>query len=102
MLRPMYPDDLAGSRAWLAGFLSQYWGGPPDYSARRGHPRLRMRHARFTIGPAEREAWLSHMTAAVRAGGLPAEAEAELLAYFEKAALHLTNAPDPGGNTGGA
>ena len=31
-------------------FLAQYWGGPPDYSAEKGHPRLRMRHAPFAIG----------------------------------------------------
>lgn len=90
-LRPMYPADLTGSRAWLAGFLSQYWGGPPRYSAERGHPRLRMRHARFAIGPEAREAWLAHMTAAVRDGGLPADVEAEVLAYFRQAAEHLTN-----------
>ncbi len=27
-------------------FLEQYWGGPRTYSDQRGHPRLRMRHAR--------------------------------------------------------
>jgi len=93
LLRPMYPADLGPSRAWLAGFLSQYWGGPADYSAARGHPRLRMRHAGFSIGVPERDAWLAHMTAAVRAGGLPPEAEAQVIAYFEQAADHLLNSP---------
>ena len=46
-------------------FLVQYWGGPTTYSEQRGHPRLRMRHAPFAIGPAERDAWLRHMRAAV-------------------------------------
>lgn len=93
VLAPLYPDDLTDAKAWLAGFLVQYWGGPGDYSAQRGHPRLRMRHAPFVIGPAQRDAWLAHMTAAVRAGSLPPEAEAQVLAYFESAAAHLTNAP---------
>ena len=92
ILRPLYPTDLSASRAHLAGFLSQYWGGPPDYSAARGHPRLRMRHMPFVIGTAERDAWLSHMSAAVGAAGLPAEDEAEVLAYFTNAADHLINA----------
>jgi hemoglobin len=64
-LRPLYPADLEPGKANLAGFLAQYWGGPPDYSARRGHPRLRMRHFRFAIGTRERDAWLRHMAAAV-------------------------------------
>jgi hemoglobin len=63
--RPLYPADLEPGKANLAGFLAQYWGGPPDYSARRGHPRLRMRHFRFAIGTRERDAWLRHMAAAV-------------------------------------
>ena len=52
LLRPMYPEDLSDSRRHLALFLSQYWGGPPVYSEERGHPRLRMRHARFAVTPA--------------------------------------------------
>jgi hemoglobin len=93
LLRPLYPDDLGPARAHLAGFLVQYWGGPTTYSEQRGHPRLRMRHAPFTIGAAERDAWFRHMAAAVRDGGLHAEDKAEMLAYFEMAATHLVNAP---------
>lgn len=72
-------------------FLMQYWGGPTTYSDRRGHPRLRMRHAHFLIGVAERNAWLRHMTAAVKAAGLPAADESELLEYFAMAARSLEN-----------
>ncbi len=92
VLRPLYPDDLAESRAHLALFLAQYWGGPPAYNELRGHPRLRMRHAPFVIGTLERDAWLRHMTGAVRAAGLAPDDEAELLAYFEMAATQLMNA----------
>ena len=96
VLRPMYPDDLVAARAHLALFLVQYWGGPATYNEQRGHPRLRMRHAPFVIGTMERDAWLRHMTAAVRgavaAAGLDAGDEAELLAYFDMAAHQLMNA----------
>ncbi len=91
VLRPMYPEDLAEGRAHLRDFLVQYWGGPGDYSEARGHPRLRMRHAPFVIGTAERNAWLRHMTDAVSAGGLAAEDEAEMLDYFASATTHLIN-----------
>jgi hemoglobin len=91
VLRPVYPDDLDGSQHRLCGFLIQYWGGPADYSDQRGHPRLRMRHMRFAIGPAERDAWYRHMTAAVTAGGLTPPDELAMLRYFAAAATQLTN-----------
>jgi hemoglobin len=94
VLRPIYPDeDLTAARAHLCGFLVQYWGGPMTYSEERGHPRLRMRHARFAIGSAERDAWYGHMAAAVAAGGLSASDEAAFLAYFAMSADALVNQP---------
>ena len=93
VLRPLYPDDLEPGRRHLRDFLIQYWGGPTTYSDDRGHPRLRMRHAPFAVGVAERDAWFGHMAAAVQAGGLSAGDEAEMLAYFEMAATHLINQP---------
>lgn len=93
LLRPLYPDDLTESKAHLALFLMQYWGGPRDYSDQRGHPRLRMRHARFVIGPAQAEAWLAHMTTAVQQSGLPDADQSELLDYLTMAANTLVNAP---------
>jgi hemoglobin len=95
LLRPLYPDDLAESRHHLALFLMQYWGGPPTYNELRGHPRLRMRHAPFVIGPTERDAWLGHMRAAVahltKTTNLTDEDAEELMAYFDMAAHSLVN-----------
>ena len=55
VIGPLYPqDDWEGAEVRLRSFLEQYWGGPTTYSQQRGHPRLRMRHAPFAIGPAER------------------------------------------------
>jgi hemoglobin len=56
-----------------------------------------MRHAPFIIGPAERDAWLRHMNAAVARMVetqrlTPPDAE-ELDAYFVMAAQSLLNAP---------
>jgi hemoglobin len=93
LLRPMYPDDLTESKAHLAMFLMQYWGGPRHYSDQRGHPRLRMRHVPFVIGRAEADAWLRHMTDAVRAAGMEADDERELLDYLTMAAGSLINSP---------
>lgn len=50
VLRPMYPEgDLAPAARRLRLFLEQRFGGPATYDEERGHPRLRMRHAPFTI-----------------------------------------------------
>lgn len=96
VLRPLYPEDphaFDRARDHLCGFLIQYWGGPSTYSDERGHPRLRMRHAPFVIGPPERDAWLRHMTDAVKAAGLKPLDEAQMLTYFEASATHMVNHP---------
>jgi hemoglobin len=92
VLAPLYPqDDWAGAETRLRMFLEQYWGGPTTYSEERGHPRLRMRHAPFAIGPVERDAWLAHMRAAVDSLGLTAEQDATLWGYLEMAARSMQN-----------
>jgi hemoglobin len=91
LLRPLYPPNLEPGKTNLAGFLAQYWGGPPHYSARRGHPRLRMRHARFAIGRLQRDAWLRHMTDAVHTSSASPADAAALIAYFDSAAAMLVN-----------
>ena len=95
VLRPLYPEDLGPSRSRLAGFLAQSWGGPPHYSAERGHPRLRMRHAPFEIGGPERDAWMGHMRAAVGEAEMADDIRAAMVDYFESAATHLINKQPP-------
>lgn len=85
------PDDLGPARRHLTMFLAQYWGGPPIYGEERGHPRLRMRHAPFDIGPGERDRWLHHMRDAVRSLGPPEDLERALLEYFAMAAEGMRN-----------
>jgi hemoglobin len=93
LLRPMYPEEELGpARERLTLFLMQYWGGPNTYSASRGHPRLRMRHAPFTVSPAARDAWLTHMKHAVDSMGLPVEHHEALWEYLERAAYFMVNA----------
>lgn len=97
VLWPLYPDqsDLEGAKHRLTLFLAQYWGGPTTYMDERGHPRLRMRHMPFRVGPLERDRWLVHMAVAVDEvceGLVDGErVKAELLGYFVPAAEHLRN-----------
>ena len=97
VLQPLYPDDLAESVRTLTGFLIQYWGGSTAYSEERGHPRLRMRHAPFVIGPAERDAWHRHMMRSLSSQcaerDVPVEIEQRMREYFTMAAESMRNAP---------
>ncbi|GAA2661786.1 globin [Streptomyces lunalinharesii] len=92
LLRPMYPEeDLGPAEERLALFLMQYWGGPRTYSDNRGHPRLRMRHAPFTVDRAAHDAWLRHMRDAVDSLELTEEHRAQLWDYLTYAAASMVN-----------
>ncbi|MEA2298140.1 MAG: hemoglobin [Solirubrobacteraceae bacterium] len=94
ILRALYPEaDLGPAEERLGLFLIQYWGGPQTYAKERGHPRLRMRHAPFIIGPDERDAWLRAMRLAVEDAGLAARHRDQLMHYFEMTAEHMVNHP---------
>ena len=94
-LRALYPEeDLGPAEERLRMFLEQYFGGPNTYSEKRGHPRLRMRHAEFAVTPAQRDRWLTHMLAACDEVGLPEAEDAELRSYLTYAANFMLNAED--------
>ena len=85
------PEDLSAARRKLALFLAEYWGGPAGYSELHGHPRLRMRHAPFDIGPLEVDRWLAHMRDAVEALQPDPMLARALMTYFEMGAGALRN-----------
>lgn len=90
--RAMYPEeDLGPAERRLRMFLEQYFGGPPEYQAERGHPRLRMRHAPYPVDIAARNTWLRHMRAAMDAIALDEEHDRAMWDYFERAATFMIN-----------
>ncbi|MBI4901757.1 MAG: globin [Actinobacteria bacterium] len=94
-LRALYPEeDLGPAEERLRMFLEQYFGGPNTYSEKRGHPRLRMRHASFAVTPAQRDRWLTHMMAACDEVALPEPENTELRSYLSYAANFMLNAED--------
>jgi hemoglobin len=93
VLGPMYPrDDLAGAEERLRDFLIGRFGGPPTYVEKRGHPRLRQRHAAFRVDQAARNRWLTLMDRALSEAQLPDEAVAVLRPFFHDVAGFLRNA----------
>jgi hemoglobin len=98
LLRPLYPEDptmFAAAAEHLRLFLIQYWGGPGWYSERRGHPQLRMRHLPFSIGRRERDAWMSHMHAAIASVELAPAVRDAFIEYFEMASTAMMNRGEP-------
>ena len=94
ILGPMYAQgDLAGAEERLRDFLVFRFGGPARYVERRGHPRLRARHAPFRIGPGARDRWVALMERALDQAALPPEAGALLRAFFRDTATFLINRP---------
>jgi hemoglobin len=92
ILRPMYPrDDLPGAEQRLREFLIQRFGGPQHYSLKRGHPRLRMRHATFHIDQRGRDRWIELMEAAIVEADLPPQVIPPLRQFFHQVATFMIN-----------
>ncbi|MGE4483136.1 group II truncated hemoglobin [Acidocella sp.] len=72
-LRDLHAPDLAMTRAVLKLYLAEWMGGPAEYSAAYGHPRLRQRHMHIRIGETERDDWMRCMSEAM-AHNVPDEA----------------------------
>ncbi|MBN7810489.1 cyanoglobin [Algoriphagus sp. H41] len=91
-LRKLYPDeDLAPAERRLFLFLLQVFGGPQTYYEERGHPRLRMRHLDWQIGPEMRDHWLNAMLTALDRLGPEQNAKELMAGYFIKVANHMIN-----------
>jgi hemoglobin len=75
-------------------FLVGWLGGPQDYIAEFGHPRLRMRHARVAVNLAMRDAWLRAMGKAMDARGVAGDLRAFLDERFAHVADFMRNQPE--------
>ena len=91
VIRALHPEDLAESRDKLFEFLCAWLGGPQYYMQKRGHPRLRMRHAPFPIGEDERDQWIDCMADAMNDLGIEGELRAFLDARFAHVADFMRN-----------
>lgn len=90
-VRQMHPESLAGSAESLFEFLSGWFGGPALYVAKKGHPRLRMRHAPYAVGPVVRDEWMLCMTQALTEQVTDTAFRNTLIETFAQMANHLIN-----------
>lgn len=92
-IRAMHAADLGETQRVLVTYLTEWLGGPRDYSAQRGAPKLRRRHAPFAIDASARDAWMACMTQALEKTCGDAALRHELLAAFAKVAEAVRNHP---------
>jgi len=81
------------SRDRFALFLIGWLGGPQDYIAQNGHPRLRMRHAGVPVDIAMRDAWMRAMTTAMDEVGISGDIRTFLLGRLGDVADFMRNRP---------
>ncbi len=81
-------DDMAHR---LFAFLSGFTGGPPLFHETYGAPMMRARHLPFSIGRAERDAWMACAFAAAEQVLPDDPARAEFLGKLTLFADHMRN-----------
>jgi hemoglobin len=75
----------------FALFLVGWLGGPQEYMAQHGHPRLRMRHGRVPVDTSLRDAWLRCMQRALDDCGVAGNVRRFLDQRFAEVADFLRN-----------
>lgn len=89
LLAPMYRDGFEAAEERLYLFMVQFLGGPRTYSEQRGHPRLKQRHAGFTMNEATKQSWLKNMQKALNKSTMSKEHKEFLTSYFARTAQFL-------------
>jgi hemoglobin len=93
-IRAMHPKSLEESTEKFFEFLSGWFGGPPVYMKKHGHPRLRMRHFPFAIDKKARDAWMLCMRIALAEHIPQKEIRSQIENAFSNMATHMQNRAD--------
>jgi len=96
LIGPLFPQDIRPVMEKQYMFLTQFFGGPPLYSEKYGHPMMRARHLPFPITPKRAEAWLNCMRRALAEIGLPSDLQLAVLERLKGPAYHFVNTEDDG------
>jgi hemoglobin len=90
-LRAMHARDLEPIRAKLFDFMSGWLGGPNRYQQRPDATCIVSAHARFAIGTAETNQWISCMEQALDDTEAPADVQQLLRPALRHAAWSFKN-----------
>jgi hemoglobin len=94
LIRTLHPKEIKTSEDKLYMFLSGWLGGPPLFTDKFGHPRLRGRHLPYTIGIEERDQWLYCMAQALKTMALESVFSEQLMSGFVQTADFMRNQPE--------
>lgn len=96
-LHRLGPDGRVAKemRDKVALYLIGWTGGPQDYVAQNGHPRLRMRHFHVKVDKSMRDAWMRCMTKAFEEHQVTGEVRAFLDEKLGALADHMRNVDEP-------
>ena len=90
-VRAVHPPTLEGSEEKFYEYLTGYFGGPPLYTDKRGHPRLRSRHFVAEIGAVERDERLHCFRRALEETIANPKLREIILPPIERLAYHMQN-----------
>jgi hemoglobin len=93
-IRSLHQSDLSDSRQKLFEYFSGWFGGPPLFVEKHGHPRLRARHNHVAIGLADRDAWLACLYLAMNEMNLSESLHQDLVEKIAPMADHMRNNAD--------
>lgn len=95
-VRAVHPPSLANAEQKLYEYLTGYLGGPPLYTDKYGHPRLRSRHFIAAIGPKERDEWILCFRQAMDEAIEHPKLREVIWAPIERLAFHMQNREESG------
>jgi hemoglobin len=72
-------------------FLTQFFGGPPLYSQRYGHPQMRARHMPHPISEDDAMAWLQCMSQAITSLSIEESLKDEMFKRLVPTAMFMVN-----------
>ena len=90
-VRKLHPESLDNSEQNLFEYLSGRFGGPTMYTDKKGHPRMRMRHAPYAVTPSAKDEWMMCMTQSLTENVPDVALRESLHASFAGLAEHMVN-----------
>ncbi len=94
LIRDKHPADLSNARLKLFEYFTGWFGGPPIFINKYGHPRLRARHNHIQIGLEDRDQWLGCLSGALDQMEVDPALRRDLLEKIEPMADHMRNLAD--------
>lgn len=87
----LFQTDLDLVKEKQKSFLTQFFGGPPRYLEKFGHPMMRARHLPHKIDKDAAMVWLECMAKALHELPIEEELKDEVFNRFPKVAAHMVN-----------